>query len=69
MAKWIEVTDSKFGGWNCSKCGYFDWPGKRTPFCPYCGAKMENPFNGLIESVNLHKDIQKIKRTGKVTDV
>ena len=61
MAKWIEVTDSPFGGWHCSKCGYFDWPGKRTSFCPYCGAKMENPYNSLLESVNLYRDIQKIK--------
>lgn len=66
MGKWVEA-DCKFGGWHCSECRYFDWPGKRTPFCPYCGAKMENPYNSLLESVNLYKDIRKIKNKG--TDV
>ena len=59
MAKWIEATDSKFGGWNCSECGYFDWPGKRTRFCPNCGAKMKNPYDGLLASISLFTDIHK----------
>lgn len=63
MAEWTEVTDTIFGGWVCSKCRYFDWPGKRTSFCPECGAKMKNSYNGgLVESVRLYKDIRKIKR-------
>ena len=63
MAEWIEA-DCKFGGWHCSECGYFNWPGKLTPFCPYCGAKIENPRNDLLESVQLYKDIRKIKNKG-----
>ena len=53
MAEWIEATDSPFGGWRCSECGYFNWPGKLTPFCPYCGTTMENPCDDLLESVRL----------------
>lgn len=49
--EWIDWHYSGFDGiriWRreCSVCGYErddDNPDKDTPYCPYCGAQMENP--------------------------
>lgn len=31
-----------FGGvWQCSECGYLTKDNRATPYCPNCGAKME----------------------------
>ena len=42
---WILDIDNDYPvmmrtGWRCSKCGRRESYG-RTPYCPYCGAKME----------------------------
>ena len=63
MHQWLKVTDSPFGGWTCSRCHYYNFDGRRTPFCPYCGSKMKNPDDGgLSASVNLFREIRKTSK-------
>ena len=38
---WVESGDSD--DWHCSECKFkMPWKDQKTPYCPNCGAKMEN---------------------------
>lgn len=41
--KWLIVNDSYFTEYKCSICGNFKYG--KTPYCPYCGAKIEDDKN------------------------
>ena len=45
--KWIHENDDQFDWCVCSECGYGNegevFFGQETPFCPYCGAKLQPP--------------------------
>ena len=49
-AQWVKMTGMMIpelhGYHECSNCGYFEDYHNRehlTPYCPHCGAKMDNP--------------------------
>ena len=49
VGKWIRgghcCGDTE---WKCSVCGADEWRTNATPFCMWCGAKMEGTDNGSI---------------------
>jgi len=48
--EWIGNTST---GWGCSCCGYGVSPWNNTPFCPNCGAKMNDKDEPQEESNNM----------------
>lgn len=50
---WLRPQDYNFPRSVCSSCGGFvlDWDKEalKSPFCPWCGSKMENP-----DSITVH---------------
>lgn len=38
---WVRIDDFPLDVWECDRCGNMVKIGNLTPFCPYCGAKME----------------------------
>lgn len=52
-ARWLSLGDSETTA-NCSNCNAMVFEKElQTPYCPYCGAKMDKPIETLAEYFNL----------------
>lgn len=49
-AHWIEDLDSIISFWKCSRCNKFE--GKKTKFCPRCGAEMTEKTTEMTEEAS-----------------
>ena len=47
--KRIEAFENPFYAYECNICGHHA-PVKMTPYCPYCGAKMDLPVIDKTEA-------------------